>query len=471
VTVRVLLATVFIATYSAAQPAQNDRPAPISLRDLSTSFEKLTSRVRPAIVQVFATGLAPVSEEAEGTSTALFTTQRATGAGVILAPEGYILTNAHVVRGGRRIQVRIGPDTAQLKGRESILQPSGKTLDAKVIGADRETDLAVLKIDAGGDLPFLRLGNSDTVRQGQIVMAFGSPLGLETSVSMGIVSSTARQTKADDPMVYIQTDAPINPGNSGGPLVDSDGQVVGINTFILSQSGGSEGIGFAVPSNIALNVYSQLRKTGRVRRGEIRVYAQTVTPRMAEGLKLPQDWGVILGDVDPDGPAAQAGLEPGDIILALNGKPMENARQFNVDLYRTLVNENVALDFSRAGQRRATKVTVVERQDDPMRFADKTDPVKSIIPRLGILAVTVTPELAQQTDELRNDYGAIVVMRSTDAAANGLEPGDVIYSVNGAPVKTMEALRTAIDALEPHQPAVLHVQREQKLRFVTIDIE
>ena len=450
--------------------AQPSKPAPVSLRELSLSLERLTARVRPAVVQVFTTGLTPISEESEGTTTSLFAKQRATGSGVILSADGFVLTNAHVIRGGRRIQVRLAPDDAQLEGRRSVVKPAGRTLEARIVGADRETDLAVLKIDATG-LPFLQLGDSEALRQGQLVMAFGNPLGLESSVSMGVVSSVARQIKSEDPMVYIQTDAPINPGNSGGPLIDSEGRVVGINTFILSQSGGSEGLGFAVPASIAQSVYTQLRKDGHMHRGQIGVYAQTITPVMAAGMKLPQDWGVILGDVEPQGPADRAGLEPGDIVTGLNGKPMENARQFDVNLYGALIGENVTVEFLRQGQRRAVKVPVIERDDDPMRFADKVDPEKNMIQRLGILAVALTPELTGMVSDLRHSYGVVVAMRSTDAAANGLEIGDVIYSVNGTAVKSFEALRSAVDGLKPREPAVLQIQREDKLRFVTIEIE
>src|SRR5437867_2002721 len=174
-------------------------------------------------------------------------------------------------------------------------------------------DLAVLKLDEKG-LPFLPFGDSEALRPGELVLAFGSPLGLENSVTLGVVSAVARQVRPDDRMIYVQTDASINPGNSGGPLVDGQGRVVGINTFILSQSGGSEGIGFAAPSNIVRYVYEQIRTRGRVHRGEIGVRVQTVTPGLAAGLGLRQDWGAVVADVVPGGPAAEAGLRIGDLV-------------------------------------------------------------------------------------------------------------------------------------------------------------
>ena len=211
--------------------------------------------------------------------------QRSGGSGVIVDPSGYVLTNAHVIAGARRVQVMLATRVEPLPGQASILKPQPKLWEAEIIGVDSETDLAVLKIDQS-DLPFLLLGDSDTLRPGQLVFALGSPLGLENSVTMGIVSSVARQLERDHPMIYIQTDTAINPGNSGGPLVNADGHVVGINTLIFSQSGGNEGIGFAAPSNIARAVFEQIRDHGHVRRGEIGVQAQTITSGLAAGSGL-----------------------------------------------------------------------------------------------------------------------------------------------------------------------------------------
>jgi serine protease Do len=469
--VHVLFAPVVLSTIlaqpSAIEPAKSSTA---SLHDLSLSLEKLTDRVRPAVVQVFTTAYAPISDDSEGTTTTLLGRQRGVGSGVIVTADGYIITNSHVVENGRNIRVKLAATAEEMKGKTSLLKPQGKTVPAKVVGVDRESDLAVLKIDAGS-LSHLALGDSDLLRQGPLVLAFGNPLGLESSVSMGVVSSVARQIRTDDPMVYVQTDAPINPGNSGGPLVDVDGRVMGINTFILSQSGGSEGIGFAVPANIVKNVFNQIRKDGHVHRGQIGVYAQTITPEIARGLNLPQDRGVIVSDVYPDGPADKAGLKVEDIVIALNGKPMENARQLNVNLYNQLVKQKVTLEVLRDGKRMTVTVPVIERDDDPLRFMDFVDPAKNLVPKLGILAIPITPEIAEMVEDLRFEHGLIVAARSSEAAFNGLKTGDVIYFVNRVPITSVKALEEQLESIKAGDPAILQVQRGDKMMFLSVDLE
>ena len=317
----------------------------------------------------------------------------------------------------------------------------------------------------------MTLGDSSKLRQGQLVMAFGNPLGLEGSVSMGIVSSTARQLKLDDPMTYVQTDAPINPGNSGGPLVDSEGLVVGINTFILTQSGGSEGIGFAVPSNLVRSSYEQIIKDGHVHRGQIGIVAQTITPALAKGLSLPQDWGVIAADVVPDGPADKAGLKPGDIIVTLAGKEMEDGRQLENLVYQQSLSAIVDVTVNRDGQPLTFSMPVIERDDDPQRFADMVNPEKNLVRRLGILAIEITDKLADLLPDLRHDYGVVVAARASDAPGAVLEPGDVIYEINKTPAVSIAALRAVLDTAKAGDTLVLHIQRGTKLKYVTIDLE
>lgn len=490
-TVQVLLAIPLASLLLVAQqpaPAPAGRVAALSgsrdsLHELSDSIEALSHSVSLAVVQVFSTGYAVSDEESGGdaTTTGLVTKQRSSGSGVVLSADGYIVTNNHVVRNARRIRVQLAsspdsPDSPAPAG--TRLPPEfhahGKLLEAKVIGVDREADLAVIKVDPDLKLPVLKLADSDNLRQGQVVLAFGNPLGLENSVSLGIVSSVGRQVRPDDPMIYIQTDAPINPGNSGGPLMDVDGNVVGINTFILSQSGGSEGIGFAIPSNVVKNVYEQIRKDGHVHRGEIGVTAQSVTPELAAGLDLKQDTGVILGDVVPDGPADKAGLKPGDIVLSLNGKAMRSAREFETALYRIRLNQKVDVEALRGAEKVSARVTVAERDDDPFRYLDMVKPEENRISKLGIVGVPITPEIAQLLPDTRKPYGIIVAARTGDAeysGQGGLKLGDVIYSVNNTPMSTLEALRSAVDNLKITDPLVLQIERDGSLMYLTLSEE
>src|SRR5262249_51546024 len=286
--------------------------------------EALVKRVTPSVVQVLVTGYGPINEGNDGETGLVIGRQRATGSGVIVAADGYIVTNAHVVRGGQRVQVVLSEQSARDGSpMRSLGRAVGRVVEAKVVGTAPEVDLAVLKVGVDGLTP-LPLADYRAVRQGQLVFAFGSPDGLRNTVTMGVVSAVARQPDPDHPMVYIQTDAPVNPGNSGGPLVNAKGELVGINAFILTESGGSEGLGFAIPSAIVNVAYPQIRRYGRLHRTEIGMNVQTITPDLASGLKLARDSGVIVSDVVPGGPADTAGLKAGDVILTVDGAPMDS---------------------------------------------------------------------------------------------------------------------------------------------------
>ena len=442
-----------------------------AVEGLSASLEALAQRVNRSVVKIVTTGYG-LSEDSDAGNASLLTRQRATGSGVILTPDGYIVTNAHVIQGARRIRVQLPVSERAARKSNSIMKPPGTVLDARIVGLDRETDVAVLKIEAA-DLPHLALGDSRELRQGQLVMAFGSPLGLQNSASLGVVSAVARQLKPDSPMIYIQTDASINPGNSGGPLVDMSGRVVGLNAMILSQSGGSEGIGFAIPSDTLRNVYTQIRKEGHVHRGQIGASVETITPLLAAGLGLPQDWGVLVADATPDGAADKSGLKPGDIVLSLDGKPMENARQLEVGLWRFLVGEKVNLEVLRGADRLTMDVPVTAQDDDPQRFADMVNPEKNLIPKLGILGVEIDRKLAPMLPDLRKQYGVVVAARA--AGAEGLEvdlrPGDVIYAINNEPTSTVASLTTALGQLKTGDAVVLQVERDGQLMYVAFEME
>jgi serine protease Do len=465
-----LLNCLFLAVAAVwAQPPTTPTRAD-ALHDLSAQLEALSNRVSRSVVQIFSIGYVLNDDREPGSNAAIVTRQQATGSGVVVSADGYIVTNAHVIANARRVRVRIAGETPG--GGDAPIEPSGKMLEATVVGVDRDTDLAVVRVDRS-DLTPLPLGDSDALHQGQLVMAFGNPLGLENSVSMGVVSSVARQIKPDDTMIYIQTDAPINPGNSGGPLVDADGSVMGINTFILSQSGGSEGLGFAIPSNIIRNVYQQIRQEGHVHRSEIGVFAQTITPQMASGLQLSQDWGVVLADVQPGGPGDIAGLRPGDIVLRLNGKSMENARQMEVGLYRYPVGAKVDVLVVRNGVKKTVPVVTVEQADDPLRFADMVDPTRNLINRLGILGIDVDQKVAALLPDLREHYGVVVAARGGDSPYSGdsLQLGDVIYALNNSPVTDVASLRQQLDQLKDANALVFQVQRGGRLTYVTLETE
>jgi serine protease Do len=464
----ILACSVLVILCAAPAIAQAPRAVP-ALDSLSKAFEDLSRRVSPSVVQVVVTGYGTPDKEAPSAD-ALLGLRRTGGSGVILDSAGYIITNSHVIEGARRVQVVLPRPTPAAGA--SVLRQRGTSVDAKIIGIDDETDLAVLKVEEK-NLPALAFGDSDALRQGQLVLAYGSPLGLENSVSMGIVSAVGRQFELDDPMVYIQTDAPINPGNSGGPLVDTEGRVVGINTMILSQSGGNEGLGFAAPSNIVKTVFEQIKAGGRVRRGTIGVSAQTITPTLATAMKLPQDWGVILGDVLPNTPASVAGLQIGDVVVGLDGKRMENGRQFEVNLYRRVVGDTVMLEVLRGGQPMKFPVAVAERDDDPARFAELVSPERNIVPRLGVLALDLDERVASMVRGLRLPYGVVVAAISRDAPASEqrLQTGDVIVAFNGTPMKALADLRSAVGRLPPRVPVVLQIQRQGQLMYLALEVE
>ena len=445
-------------------------PRSPDLRNLSHSLETVAAKVGPTVVQIRVTAYGPVRASTTEAG-ALLGSQRSTGSGVILSADGFIVTNAHVVDGGRRFTVILPRPAVSGVPARSALAPVSQEVPATLVGMDRETDLAVLKVGLTG-LPFARLGNSDSLTPGQVVLAFGSPFGLASSVTMGVISAVGRQLQDEDRMIYIQTDTPINPGNSGGPLVTAEGVVVGINTMIFSQSGGSEGIGFAAPGNIVRFVYQQIRANKRVRRGEIGVFAQTITPALASGLRLSREWGVVLGDVYPNSPAAKAGLRINDVILSVEGKPMENGRQFDVTVYQRPVGDTVDIEVGRGLQRLPLRVVVVERRDDADRFRDMVTPEQNLIARLGILALEVTPQVASVIPGLRAPHGVVVagVAVASEGAAGPL-PGDVIHGVNGASVRTIGDLRTAIAQIPADSGAVLQVGRQGRLRFITVTLE
>lgn len=275
-------------------------------------------------------------------------------------------------------------------------------------------------------------------------------------------------------MVYVQTDAPINPGNSGGPLVDAEGRVVGINTFILTQSGGSEGIGFAIPSNIAQQVYGQLKTQGHVHRAQLGLMAETITPAMAEGLELETDHGVVVSDVEPDGPAAHSGVQVDDIIIALNGRRMTSVHQLNANVFRLAPGTKVVLRVARGTEQLDLPVITEEQSGSELdTLADMVDPVKNVVPELGIVGLNITKDVLQLFPDLRRPSGVVVAARKANAPFSGppLETGDVIYSVNRHVIGNVAELRAVLEKLKSGDSAVLLVEREGHLIYVPLELD
>ena len=458
---------------SAAKPSKPSEPTPNEppsvLVQLNGALETLAARVSPAVVQILVTGYGPLKEE-DRSQTAFIVRQHAVGSGVIVDSNGYIMTNAHVVEGAQRIRVAL-----PLPMGEPVSQvPIGKRriLEARLIGQHTETDLALLKIDET-DLPTLPLLSQQRPHVGQLVFAIGSPEGLQNSVTMGVVSALARQPDPTKALTYLQTDAPINPGNSGGPLVDMNGFVLGLNTFILSQGGGSEGLGFAIPARVVDFVYRSLRKYGHVHRVEIGAAAQEITPTLAEGLHLPRSWGVVVDDVKPDGPAAAAGLQIEDIILTADDRRIETLPSLSSALYLHRLDQVVKLEILRGNEKKTLLVPAIEQHDHMDALLDSVNPDNSLISRLDILAIDLTDDLRSRLGSLRIPSGVVVVGRAADLIMpdTGLLAGDIIHHLNTTSINSMDELRAAVDALKRGDAVVLQVERDGGLMYVSFEME
>ena len=360
------------------------------------------------------------------------------GSGFIVSPDGYILTNAHVVDGAKTVDVKL------TDRREFV---------AKVIGSDPKSDVALIKIEAK-DLPVVRIGRAADVKPGQWVVAVGSPFGFENSVTAGIVSAKSRSLPGDGYVPFIQTDVAVNPGNSGGPLFDMNGNVVGINSQIYSQTGGYMGLSFAIPIDAAMHVKDELQKHGTVTRGRIGVAVQNVNQSLAQSFGLPKPEGALVSSVEEGGPAAKAGLKPGDVILGWNGAAVDESSSLPVLVADTKPGERAKMRVWRDGHEQTITVQVGKMPGGKEKVAS-TDKGS---PNSGKLGLVVRP----------TDDGLVVEDASGPAAAAGLQQGDVILAVNNQSVKSVRQLRGLVDKAGKH--LALLVQREDTKIFVPIDL-
>ena len=471
---QVLIAAFLILTTclpaSGQRTAQKDQASPADpLDQFNASVEELVKKVWPSVVQIQVTSYGPREETDRGNTSVIVGRQRSVGSGFVIDADGYIMTNAHVVSGAQRIQIVLPPTNAD-GSLSTALSGRTRTLPARLVGFSTEIDLALLKVEA--KLSPLPLATYTKVRQGEIVFAFGSPGGLRNTITRGIISAVARQTDPDSPLIYIQTDAAINPGNSGGPLINAKGEVVGVNTFILSQSGGSEGLNFAIPCATARTVFKQFRQYGQLRRQEIGVGLQTITPTMAASLGLPRDFGVIVSDVLPGSPAEASGMKPGDILVSVDGQAADNLPTINYLFRLRDSNENVQLVVMRGTAQQTFSVPTVEVKSEFDNVARMADAERNLIAPLGILGIEIDERILSVAKGLRANYGIIVAARAAGATTEvSLAVSDVIRELNGKPMNTLETLRSALRSLPAGAPVTLQIQREGRLMYLTFTLD
>jgi serine protease Do len=379
----------------------------------------------------------------------------ARGSGFIVDATGTIVTNNHVVKNAKTVSVTLD---------------DGTKVPAKVIGRDPRTDIAVLKVDVNRPLPYIQLGNSANVKPGQWVVAMGNPFGLGGSVTAGIVSASGRDIGAGPYDHFIQIDAPINQGNSGGPLFTQDGKVIGMNSAILSPSGGSIGIGFAIPSDMIKTVVAQLEKTGHVTRGFIGVEAQPVSETMAKALHLPQNSGALVAGVQPDAAAARAGLEPGDVITAVNGQAVQNPRDLATNVASVQPGEEVKLQVVHEGDTRTVSLKVGQMPNEQVAGNDRAQEPRE---RIGLALAPLSPDLRNELDVPDGTRGAVVrnVEPGSPADQAGLQAGDVIVGVGGKKVTSPTDAASAIRGAAKEHAVAMRIIRNGQPAFVAVNLD
>ncbi len=443
--------------------------APVSLGDFANGFSSVLKPVLPAVVNIHSSKVVkPQSGGAMPFSNDPFFQQffgnqfgqqqmrpereQSLGSGVIITSDGTILTNNHVIDGATDIEVQLS-DKREFK--------------AKLIGTDPRTDIAVLKIDASG-LPTLAIGDSSRLQVGDMIFAVGDPFGVGETATMGIVSATGRSGLGiENYEDFVQTDAPINPGNSGGAMVDLHGNLIGINTAIATGGGeGSVGIGFAIPINMARSVMDQLVAHGKVVRGYLGLIPQDVSPQIAQQFGLSGPGGALIGDVSPDSPASKAGLKRGDVILKLNGQPVNSANDLRLRISQTPPGTDVKLQISRDGK---TQDISVDLGEFPEKEANATPGQSNTGGLQGINVQDLTPDLAQQLNLPAGIHGVVVsdVDPASPAAAD-LQRGDVIQEVNHKPISNVEQYKQAL-ATTGDQPVLLLVNRGGATQYVVVE--
>jgi serine protease Do len=437
---------------------------PAALPVASGSFAQVAEAVGPAVVNINTIirsggGRTPVEEFFGDEFFRRFfgdperpQQQRSLGSGVIVDPSGIALTNAHVVERATEIE---------------LVTAEGKKHKAKIVGVDKRTDLAVLRLQGGGPYPSAVLGDSDKVRVGDWVLAIGSPFGLQQTVTAGIISAKGRsigQGPFDD---FLQTDAAINPGNSGGPLVNMSGEVVGINSAILSRSGGNVGIGFSIPSNMAKRIYTELATKGKITRGWLGVSIQELTPELAKGFGLKEPRGVLIADVVKDSPADRAGLTSGDVLIEFDSKKVDTPQDLQKVVAATAPGKGVPVKVWREKGEKTLEIKLGETPDETA-MAEPAPKGKSL---LGLDTRPITPDIQRQLN-LRTTDGVIVarVEEESAAAEAGLQRGDVVREVNRQRIRSMQDFERATQAIKPGDRVTMLLQRGPQPLYVAFTV-
>ena len=445
---RAALAAI-LALLALCVPAAAQRAVPESAVAMKQSFAPVVKRAAPAVVNVYVRHrveqmVSPFFDDpffgrlfGERFGIPRERIQNSLGSGVLVSPEGVVVTNNHVIQGSGDTEI-------------TVALTDGREFPAKVILKDEQTDLAVLRLDAGGvQFSSIEFSDSDSLEVGDLVLAIGDPFGVGQTVTSGIVSALARtQVGISDYQFFIQTDAAINPGNSGGALVDMDGRLIGINTAIFSKSGGSHGIGFAIPSNMVRLVVQSALKGGKVQRPWLGAALQTVTPDIAESLGLATPSGALVAKVHAKGPAAKAGLKAGDVVVSVDDKPVQNPQAFQYRFVTKGIGGAVELGVLRKGQQVKASITLIAPVEDPPR--DARD-LEGRHPLTGCTVANISPAVAAEVgidDDLRDGVVVLDVKDKTPAARLGVKRGDIVVGINNEKVKSVAQLVAALDAAD-----------------------
>jgi serine protease Do len=478
-------------TPSAPQGGTGTAPRlPVSATDIFRMYDEaldaVVEKVLPGVVRIEVSAFGRSESVKDGRDAEVISRQRVLGSGVVVDPDGYIMTNAHVVVGAQRIRVTIAPTLMETSTEDtSPLRPE-RVYEAKLLGLDRSVDLALVKIEEK-NLAFIPLREQYSVRLGQIVLAIGSPVGLDHTVTRGIVSAVSRQVDLDQPMVHVQTDAPINPGSSGGALIDRNGNLIGINTFTISEGTGSEGLGFAIPEPVVRFAYQEFKEHGHLRRPSIKAHAQAITPDLAAGLKLPRDSGVVISDVVVGGPANKAGIEPGDVVAKLDSQEIDSLPRFSAALLLHNRDRPIEVEVLRGREVMKRSIIAVEasKRIDSMAkgidsmsegidtMADLVDPQNNLVSALGVFVLELTDKTAEGLPDLRSEKGLIVAAKVdyTPELDADLEVGDVIRSINRVPLNHHEDLRTELARYRLGDAIVLEIERKKVYQFIAFEME